>query len=79
MANEDGSLTVGERLRSIETKIDTLSTIVQRDVAKSHADFERMKNFEQRLTDLEGWQTWAMRIVGALVITGLLSLVIINQ
>ena len=58
--------------RSTEALTTTVSTLASRDAA----DLERFKHHDARISALESWQTWAMRIVLAAVIMAVIGLVV---
>jgi hypothetical protein len=68
----EGGLTVGERLRSIETKIDQLHGIVSAQAITTATREEKARALECRITKLEHWKDWAFRItMGAVLVAGL--------
>jgi hypothetical protein len=76
-----------ERLAALETNVDNMYKILTRLEAKIDAyqsNFVPRKELEKdldslsdRVADLEGTNRWLWRTVGAVLITGLMSLVVL--
>lgn len=57
MAEHESGITTGELSRAVE--------LIRKDIAgiqTSTPSKESVDNLKQRVTDLENWQTWALRI-----------------
>lgn len=73
---EDGGISVPERLRRIEQKQEETLLTVHELASRDKADLVRLQHVTERVDALEQWQTWALRLVGAAVLVGLLGLLI---
>lgn len=66
--DSSGHLTLSDRLERIEAKLDEVAVRIP-----------TVSELERRVTTLEAWQSWAMRIVVGAVITALVGVVIATQ
>lgn len=69
----DGGLTLGERIKNIEDSLASIRDSMQLLAVRDSADDQRLKALDARLTKVEGWQTWALRIVVGAVVAGALA------
>lgn len=67
---------IARALAALTESTKALTDTVTKMSARDAADLERFKHHEARISTLESWQTWAMRIVLAAVIMAVIGLVI---
>ena len=77
MAEDDVTLgEVGRRLTNVEAALQTQTTLLGKLVASAAADDVRFIHIDDRISRLERWQTWALRLVVAAVAAAVLALVV---
>lgn len=70
----DGGISVPDRLRRMEERQEATLELVQEISSRDKADYVRFQHLSERVTAVESWQTWALRVVVAAVMVALLGL-----
>ncbi len=68
-----GGLTLGERIRKIEDDIAASRSHLAELLSRDRADYVHIETLKARVTAVEDWQRWALRVVVGAVLLGLLA------
>ena len=71
----DGHLTLSERFDRMERSLDKLSDAYGALASHDAADAQRLRALDRRVSAVEAWQTWALRVVLGLVAAGVAAAV----
>lgn len=69
----DGHLTLSERFDRMEQSLRVLADSSAQLANHDARDQVRIDDHDRRITAVEGWQTWALRIVLGVVLTGVIA------
>lgn len=75
MADPEGHITLGDRLETMDDKLDALGVSMQSVMVKLEADYHKGEAQNERIKKLESWQEWANRLVVGAIILGLIGMV----
>lgn len=59
----DGHLTLSERFDRMERSLDKLSDAYGSLASHDAADAQQLRSLDRRVSAVESWQTWALRVV----------------
>lgn len=74
-------ITLGEVGRRLDLMTATLGGVQEKLgglVAHDAGDRAKLEALTERVSNLEGWKTWAVRVVLGLVITGVIGLALVG-